>query len=149
MQRSRLPFITELHRSRNQSIFRARKSKNNNPLSFSNPETTASTQSTQALAAAENRRSTTSTDTVTQGILDEYGAGVIKVGLLTKTSKGRSSGSRGESSVNIRPGITRQRRFRLTEEALEYFHYFSQVGIIILHHFWVHESVNSRVHLIK
>ena len=148
MQRSRLPFITELHRSRNQSIFRARRSKNN-PLSFSNPETTASTQSTQALAATENRRSTTSTDTVTQGILDEYGAGVIKVGLLTKTSKGHSSGSRGESSVNIRPGLTRQRRFRLTEEALEYFHYFSQVGIIILHHFWVHESVNSRVHLIK
>ena len=148
MQRSRLTFITELHRSRNQSIFRAHKNENN-PLSFSNPETTASTQSTQALAAAENRRSTTSTDTATQGILDEYGAGVIKVGLLIKTSKGRSSGSRGESSVNIRPGITRQRRFRLTEEALEYFHYFSQVGIIILHHFWVHESVNSRVHLIK
>lgn len=72
-----------------------------------------------------NRRSIASTDTVTQDI-DEYGAGVIKVGLLTKTSKGRSSGR--ESSV-IRPGLTRQRRFRLTEEALEYFHYFSQVRI--------------------
>lgn len=72
-----------------------------------------------------NRRSIASTDTVTQDI-DEYGAGVIKVGLLTKTSKGRSSSR--ESSV-IRPGLTRQRRFRLTEEALEYFHYFSQVRI--------------------
>ena len=59
---------------------------------------------------------------MTQGI-DEYGAGVIKVGLLTKTSKGR------RETLVIRPGLTRQRRFRLTEEALEYFHYFSQARI--------------------
>ena len=64
---------------------------------------------------------------MTQGI-DEYGAGVIKVGLLTKTSKRRGSSGQ-ESSVIVRPGLTRQRRFRLTEEALEYFHYFSQVRI--------------------
>ena len=75
-----------------------------------------------------NRRSIASTDTVAQGV-DEYGAGVIKVGLLTKTSRGRSSGR--ETPVS-RPGLTRQRRFRLTEEALEYFHYFSQVRLLFL-----------------
>ena len=123
MQRLRLPFITELHRSRNRSIFRIRNQNNNRSFSFSNSGTT----STQALALESplhNRRSIVSTDTVAQSI-DEYGAGVIKVGLLTKTSKGRSSGK--ESSVS-RSGLTRQRRFRLTEEALEYFHYFSQVS---------------------
>ena len=43
----------------------------------------------------------------------------IKSGQLSKTSRGRSEGSK--------PGPTRVRRFRLTEEALEYFQQFSHV----------------------
>ena len=44
----------------------------------------------------------------------------IKSGHLWKTSCGRSKGSK--------PGPTRTRRFRLTEEALEYFQQFSHVS---------------------
>lgn len=44
----------------------------------------------------------------------------IKSGQLSKTSRGRSEGSK--------PGPTRLRRFRLTEEALEYFQQFSHVS---------------------
>lgn len=46
---------------------------------------------------------------------------VLKVGVLFKTSLGR------EEDAN--PGPTRQRRFRLTEGALEYLHHFSQVSM--------------------
>ena len=45
----------------------------------------------------------------------------IKSGNLSKTSRGRSEGSK--------PGPTRIRRFRLTEEALEYFQQFSHVSL--------------------
>ena len=44
----------------------------------------------------------------------------IKSGQLSKTSRGRSEGSK--------PGPSRVRRFRLTEEALEYFQQFSHVS---------------------
>ena len=44
----------------------------------------------------------------------------IKSGQLSKTSRARSEGSK--------PGPTRVRRFRLTEEALEYFQQFSHVS---------------------
>lgn len=111
VRRLRLPFITELHRSRNKSIHRGRSNSRSKRISTTVP----------APEPQPNRKSTASTDTAAQGI-DEYGADVLKVGLLTKTSKGRSENS-------IRQGLTRQRRFRLTEEALEYFHYFSQVSI--------------------
>ena len=47
-------------------------------------------------------------------------------GHLMKTSRGRYKGAT--------PGQTRQRRFRLTEEALEYFQQFSQVSWIHTHH---------------
>ena len=48
----------------------------------------------------------------------------IKSGQLSKTSRGRSEGSK--------PGPTRLRRFRLTEEALEYFQQFSHVRINLI-----------------
>ena len=51
---------------------------------------------------------------------DEQEVTVLKIGVLFKTSLGREEGSR--------PGLTRQRRFRLTEGALEYLHHFSQVS---------------------
>ena len=51
---------------------------------------------------------------------DDQEVTVLKVGVLSKTSQGREGDSR--------PGPTRQRRFRLTEEALEYLHHFSQVS---------------------
>ena len=51
---------------------------------------------------------------------DEQEVTVLKIGVLLKTSLGR-----GEDS---RPSPARQRRFRLTEGALEYLHHFSQVG---------------------
>ena len=51
---------------------------------------------------------------------DDQEVTVLKVGVLFKTSQGREGDSR--------PGPTRQRRFRLTEEALEYLHHFSQVS---------------------
>ena len=44
----------------------------------------------------------------------------IKIGNLSKSSQSRKEGSQ--------PGPVRVRRFRLTEEALEYFQQFSQVG---------------------
>ena len=115
VQKLRLPFITELHLSRKRSIFKGRS--NNRSLNFSNPA---------AVTVLEFPNRTLSTDTVTQDT-DEYGAGVLKVGLLSKTSKGRSS-----KENTIRPGLTRQRRFRLTEEALEYFHHFSHVSLIMI-----------------
>lgn len=51
---------------------------------------------------------------------DEQEVTLLKIGVLFKTSLGREEGSR--------PGPTRQRRFRLTEGALEYLHHLSQVS---------------------
>ncbi len=51
---------------------------------------------------------------------DEQEVTVLKVGVLFKTSLGREEDSR--------PGPTRQRKFRLTDGALEYLHQFSQVS---------------------
>ena len=51
---------------------------------------------------------------------DEQEVTVLKIGVLFKTSLGREKDSR--------PGPIRQRRFRLTEGALEYLHHFSQVS---------------------
>ena len=49
----------------------------------------------------------------------------IKSGQLQKTSRGRKADSK--------PGPTRLRRFRLTEEALEYYQQFSHVrGLMCL-----------------
>lgn len=48
------------------------------------------------------------------------GANVIKVGALSKTTFRRNKASR--------PGSTRYRRFRLTDEALEYLYSFSPFG---------------------
>ena len=44
----------------------------------------------------------------------------VYAGVLLKTSRGRSS--------EAHPGPTRQRRFRLTEQAIEYLQHFSQVS---------------------
>ena len=46
---------------------------------------------------------------------------VLKVGNLHKTSQSRKT--------NAEPGPTRQRRFRLTAESLEYFQQFSHVRV--------------------
>jgi hypothetical protein len=46
---------------------------------------------------------------------------VLKIGSLHKTSQSRRP--------NSEPGPTRQRRFRLTPESLEYFQHFSHVKI--------------------
>ena len=51
---------------------------------------------------------------------DDQEVTVLKVGVLFKKSLGCEEDSR--------PGPTRQRRFRLTEGALEYMHHFSQVS---------------------
>ena len=52
---------------------------------------------------------------------DEHSTRVIKVGVLSKTTISCKEGSK--------PGQTRHRHFRLTEEALEYLHQFSQVKL--------------------
>ena len=62
---------------------------------------------------------------------DEQDVTVLKVGVLFKTSLGREE--------DARPGSTRQRRFRLTEGALEYLHHFSQVSTSIarIYHMYI------------
>lgn len=51
---------------------------------------------------------------------DEHSTRVIKIGVLSKTTISHKEGSKR--------GQTRHRHFRLTEEALEYLHQFSQVN---------------------
>lgn len=60
---------------------------------------------------------------------DEQEVTVLKIGVLFRTSLGQEEDSR--------PGPTRQRRFRLTEGALEYLHHFSHVGS------YLHVSITS------
>ena len=100
----RLPFITELHRSR-----RRTPSQDITSTTIPNPAVTAAFLS-----------EFTNADMLDKG---GYCEGALKTGVLSKTSIGRREGSR--------PGPTRQRRFRLTEEALEYFHQFSHVSNLI------------------
>ena len=103
----RLPFITELHRSRQRTPSQDVAIVTSTIIP--NPEVTAVLLSESTYV----------------DMLDKGGhcEGALKTGVLSKTSIGRREGSR--------PGPTRQRRFRLTEEALEYFHQFSHVSNLI------------------
>lgn len=105
-----LPFLTEIHLSRKRSTIMKR---NHAPEILK----------ANATAAVELPPPTTDHDTAGQSSGKgecTKGSGVIKTGTLSKTTL--------SGKENSRPGQTRHRHFRLTEEALEYFHQFSHVS---------------------
>lgn len=101
----RLPFLTESHFRHN------RRTTIRKPTQFLNPGVTAAAKlsplSTDTAEHSEDER-------------DEHGLCIIKTGALSKTT---ITGKNG-----LKPGQTRHRHFRLTEEAFEYLHQFSHVS---------------------
>ena len=103
--------LTEVCLSRSQDTFR----KKSNDAGFSNAEVAVEFPSGETnLSTYTNERS--------KEERDEHSTHVIKIGVLSKTTVS-CSGKEGSKR-----GQTRQRHFRLTEEALEYLHQFSQVN---------------------
>lgn len=98
-QRRRLPFITELHRSRD------KRHPSVQSTTFSNPLVTAEFPSDTNVSETEGKLHT----------------GVLKSGHLHKTTEARSK-------IGSKPRPTGKREFRLTEAALEYLHHFSHVS---------------------
>ena len=107
----RLPFLTELNHG-----FK--------PVCHSKDEITTSTTFANPLVTAEHSPPTSEAGGEESDI--NYHSNTLKMGLLSKTTVGRREGSK--------PGPTRQRHFRLTEVALEYFHLFSHVSLNIIFH---------------
>ena len=117
----RLPFIREILSSRRRRTSSASKQSSSQPnRNVSNEVSTEYIPSSHEYDEGEEGgvggESTRVEVTGSRADLREC----IKSGQLSKTSRGRSEGSK--------PGPTRVRRFRLTEEALEYFQQFSHVS---------------------
>ena len=103
--RRRLPFLTELSLGRKRTTIKKKSALFTNPAVAGNFPPVLSNDQRQGLAGEE-----------------ENVPNVIKTGFLSKTTVSGKDGSK--------IGQSRQRQFRLTEEALEYLHTFSQVHLI-------------------
>ena len=106
--RRRLPFLTELSLGRKRTTIKKKSALFTNPAVAGNfPPVSSNDDAIQRQGLAGE---------------EENVPNVIKTGFLSKTTVSGKDGSK--------IGQSRQRQFRLTEEALEYLHTFSQVHLI-------------------